>query len=145
MAAASTAKSGLAHVSTVASPSVSQATHTIVTGLMPSQSVTLTIEMEGLGSGEITSDEPGITCTRGTCAASFTHGTIVTGNGTNDSSVLINIDTIAPGETVKITYETVVCICIQYPVMIASWAAPPRWTRSPARSQGALDESSTAA
>ena len=60
------------------SPSVSQAIHTIVTGLMPSQSVRLTIEMEGFGSGEITSDVSGITCTTGTCAASFTQGAIVT-------------------------------------------------------------------
>ena len=60
------------------SPSVFQATHTIVTGLVSEPSVTLTIDMEGLGSGEVTSDVPGITCTTGTCAASFARGTIVT-------------------------------------------------------------------
>ena len=57
----------------------------IVTELMPSQSVTLTMEMEGFGSGEVTSDVPGITCTTGTCAASFTHGTIVTLTATAES------------------------------------------------------------
>ena len=60
------------------SPSVSQATTTIVTGFVSESSVTLTIEMGGLGSGEVTSDVPGITCTTGTCAASFAQGTIVT-------------------------------------------------------------------
>ncbi len=66
-------------------PSVSVPTTTIVTGLMPSPSVTLTIDMEGLGSGEVTSDVPGISCTTGTCAASFTHGTIVTLTATAES------------------------------------------------------------
>lgn len=49
-----------------------------------------------------------------------TQGTVVTGNGPNNSSVLVNVGTIAPGETVTITYETVVCTCIQYPVMISN-------------------------
>ena len=62
----------------IVSPSVSQATNTIVTGLATGESVILTLDLEGLGSGEITSDVPGITCTTGTCAASFARGTIVT-------------------------------------------------------------------
>ena len=64
---------------------VSQATPIIVTGLVSSQSVVLTVDLEGFGSGEITSDVPGITCTTGMCTPSFAQGTIVTLTATAES------------------------------------------------------------
>ena len=49
-----------------------------------------------------------------------TQGTIVKGNGAGDTSVIVEVGTIAPGASVTITYDARVCTCIQYPVEITN-------------------------
>ncbi len=68
----------------------------------------------------IFADFPEPTVALETGSVTTTHGRVIKGNGAGDTSVIVEVGSLDPGETARITFDVRICVCLQGPTEVVN-------------------------